>query len=318
MKKVGILSLLLLLLAVLTACNRTDYKGISKDEPFIASVNISEPSIDFIRPNGEKIETWDLKEAYTGATLVGEHAILLYGNQLEQADLVNLDTGEIQKKIDVSKGATNAYYDDANKTFYIANSGLNEVTAYNQKGERIQTMKTGKYPMAMLVEDGHLYVVNFKDTFISVFNTTTKKLEKKIPIPKSSHGLDFVDGELWLGGHGAGEKPNTHVLKINPKTSKVVGKMDLPIMPIAFAKLDEREFVLSHGESMLYELNEQQQISWEQEIGSNPFAVEAFQNQIVVAGYDDQTLYWVKDHHIVKKTKVGQAPFQLLVRENVK
>lgn len=315
MRKVGIM-FCLLLLAVLTACAHTDYKGIAKDENFIASINIGEPSIDFIAADGEKLETWDLKEAYTGATLIGRNAILLYGNQLDHADLVTIDTGEVKKEITVSKGTTNAYYDESNQTFYLANSGLNEVTAYEKDGEKIKTMKTGQYPMAMISNEGYLYVVNFKDTFISVFNTQTKKLEKKIPIPKSSHGLDFVDGELWLGGHGAGEKPNTQVLKINPKTSEITGKMNLPIMPIAFAKLNNQEFVLSHGESMLYELNDKQKISWEQEIGSNPFAVEAFNQQIVVAGYDDQTLYWVKDHQIIRKTKVGQAPFQLLVRED--
>lgn len=86
-------------------------------------------------------------------------------------------------------------------------------------------------------------------------------------------------------------------------------------MPIAFAKSANNEFVLSHGESKLYELDNQQKIIWQQEIGSNPFAIKKFQQSIIVAGYDDRTLYWVENHQITKQIKVGKGPFQLLVRE---
>ena len=32
--------------------------------------------------------------------------------------------------------------------------------------------------------------------------------------------------------------------------------------------------------------------------------------------YDDETLYFLKDHQIQKQVKTGKGPFQLLVRED--
>ncbi|GEK31919.1 hypothetical protein KZO01_22280 [Kurthia zopfii] len=313
MKKI-FLTLIVLVMTVLTACGQTTYEKIDDDENFIASVNTLQPSIDFFRSNGEKIATWELDEAYTGATLVGDEKMLLYGNQLKHADLVNLATGKVEKKIDVEKGATFAYYAKDSKQFFIANGEFNEVTAYTSDGEVNGKAKAGLYPYAMLTHDNQLFVVNFKDKFMSVFNEKTLKLEKKVPIPKSSHGMDFINEELWLGGHGDGEKPNSTVLRIDPKTSETIGKLDLPIMPIAFAKLHQSEFVLSHGESTLYEI-QNNKVKWQKEVGSNPFAITAFDGKIIVGGYDDRTLYWIENRKIVKKTKVGKGPFQLLVRE---
>lgn len=314
MKKIMLVCMVFFVL-LLAACQNKEYDAISKDESFIASVNILQPSIDFLNVAGEKITSWELEEMYTGAILVDEDQILLYGNQIDFVDLYTLSTGELQKRIKVEKGSTAAYYNDKTAQFYVTNGEYNTVTAYNIDGEQVSEAVVGFYPMSMVADEEHVYVINFKDTFLSVLNTKDLKLEKKIPIEKSSHGMDFIEDELWIGGHGAGEKPNSNVQRINPNTGELLGELELPIMPIAFTKLDGDEYVLSHGESILYQLNEEHKIVWQQEIGSNPFAVATFDGAIVVAGYDDQSLYWIKDKEIIHKIKVGKGPFQLIVRE---
>ncbi|MBQ0140808.1 MAG: hypothetical protein KBT36_16155 [Kurthia sp.] len=314
MKKIYILYFVVLFV-VLTACGEKSYDGIPKEQNFIASVNILQPSVDFFNDSAEPLASWQLEEAYTGATLVGEDAILLYGNQLQHADLYQLSSGNLKKKIKLKKGTTNTYYNTKTKQFYIANGEYNTVTSYTEQGKQVEEVKTGLYPMAMASDTNFVYVINFKDTFMSVLHADNLKLAKKITIPKSSHGIDFIGNELWIGGHGAGEKPNSKVQRINPTTGELVGEIELPIMPIAFAKLGDDEFVLSHGESKLYELDNERRVIWQKEIGSNPFALTSFQQAIIVAGYDDKTLYWVENHQVTKKVKVGKGPFQLLVRE---
>ncbi len=50
-------------------------------------------------------------------------------------------------------------------------------------------------------------------------------------------------------------------------------------------------------------------------LGANPFVVDQFKDYIVVAGYDDHTLYFIKDGQKEKTVDVGKGAFQLLVRE---
>lgn len=314
MKKIILISMILLSL-LFAGCGHKTFEKINKNEEFIASVNILQETIDFINKDGEKIANWTLDESYTGAILVGNDAILLYGNQLDHADLIRLSTGEIIKKIALEEGTTNAYYNYKTTDFYLTNGQENNITSYDKNGEMKLQTTLGNYPMAMYVEKNKLYVINFKDDYLSVLNSKTMKELKRYQIPKSSHGLDLVDGELWIGGHGAGEKPNSKVRRMNLKTGGIIGMIDLPMMPISFANVSNSEYILSHGENMLYEVNDKGKVVWNKEIGSNPFTIVAFQKAIVLAGYDDQTLYWIKDHKIIRQTKVGKGPFNLLVRE---
>lgn len=314
MKKI-IMICLLIVSSTLAACGKEKYEAVPKDENFIASVNILQPSIDFLTEKGQITTTWELEENFTGATIIGDDAVLLYGNQLEHASIYRLSTGKQLTEFKVKKGITNAYYNKNMKQFYMTNGEFNTLSSYDEQGEKKDEVQLGLYPMAMIANEDNVFVINFKDTYLSVLNKNSLKEERQIKIPKSSHGMDFIRDELWIGGHGAGEKPNSKVQRIDPKAGTIIGDITLPIMPIAFAKLENSEYVLSHGESILYELDEKQKIVWHKEIGSNPFAIKVFASTVVVAGYDDNTLYFVKDHAIIQQTKVGKGPFQLLVRE---
>lgn len=301
--------------ALLAACNHANYEPISKEQSFVASVNIEEPSIDFINDQGKQLAVWPLSESYSGATLIGDDRILLYGHNLDHADIVQLSTGERLKEIDVGEGATNAIYDTTTKQFYIANSWTNEVTAYDESGTLKATRRTGTYPMSMLVYEGKLFVVNFKDTTLSILDAATLQKKDEWAIPKSSNGLVVVGDELWIGGHGSGSKPNDTVERRNVHSGKALPKLKLPMMPIAFLKQHDQVYALSHGENILHQLNSKGKDVAKVEVAANPFALASFADNIVVTGYDDHKLYWIDDMKVTKSQDVGEGPFQLLVRE---
>lgn len=300
---------------LLAACNHTTYKPIDAQTAFIASVNIDEPSIDFIDEQGKQLAVWPLSESYSGATLIGDDRILLYGHHLDHADIVQLSTGKQLTTLDTGEGVTNAIYDAHTKYVYIANSWTNEVTAYDEDGVLKATRHTGTYPMSMLVHDDQLFVVNFKETTLSVLEATTLKKRDEWDIPKSSNGLVVVGDELWIGGHGSGSKPNDVVERHHIQTGKTLSTLKLPLMPIAFLKHNNDVYALSHGENVLHQLNHKGQDVAKVEVASNPFTIASFANYIVVSGYDDHKMYWLDNMKVVKSQDVGEGPFQLLVRD---
>lgn len=309
--------ILLFVLLLLFGCGKDAYPAIPADSSFIAAVNIQQPSVTFVNKDLKVFATWQLEKAYTGATLIGQQYLLLYGNQLESADVYNLSTGEVAYSIATGVGVTNAIYAPNKKILYISNGKTNRVTAYTNQGEQIAEQKVGNYPMSMVTQGQNLYVVNYKDTKLSVLDAESLEVKDKWQIPKSSHGMIILEKrkELWLGGHGAGMKPNTTVDIFDINKGQKDRELSLPMMPIGFAIDDDRIYVVSHGQSQLYEVNDEGHVLSAQEIGANPFAVQLFEQYVVVAGYDDQTLYFMKNNDVTKKVKVDKGPFQLIVRE---
>jgi len=101
----------LLQIVWLAGCTEKSYESIERDRNFIASLNIQEPSLDFIDENGQVLAKWLFDKAYSGATLIGDDQVLLYGHQLNTMDVYTISTGEklYSKKVEV--GTTNVYYD---------------------------------------------------------------------------------------------------------------------------------------------------------------------------------------------------------------
>ncbi|MEK4627254.1 YncE family protein [Solibacillus sp. FSL R7-0682] len=308
---------LLLLIVFLTSCSHDHFEGIDPHRSFIASVNILEPSIVYYDQSAKEIATWSLNKAYTGATLVGHDAVLLFGNQLTEADLYELSSGKHMKSIQTGLGVTNAYFDDQTDTIFMTNSKTNELSSYTKNGELNKSVPLGNYPMAMIAYDGKLYVINYKDTILSIISTTTLQRIDEWQIPKSSNGL-FVSketNELWIGGHGEGSKPNDAVNVYDLTTGEKINEIPMPLMPVAFSQKDGEVAVVSHGTNMLYVAKLNGDIMSKQEIAANPFAVAHFKDQLVIAGYDDHTLYFIQNNQILHHVETGNGPFQLLVRE---
>lgn len=212
-----------------------------------------------------------------------------------------LGKSSIQKK--VKMGTTNVYYSENDKQFFITNSTTNTVTSFDEKGNELASQQLGNYPMSMVAFKEKLYIINFKDTKLSILNVKNLKVEQEWVIPKSAHGLAIIEetNELWVGGHGDGSKPNSSVKRYALATGELQGEIEMPLMPVGLTKTKDSVLVISHGHNELYVADFNGKVKWQLEVGANPFVVDQFKNYIVVAGYDDHTLYFIKDGHVEKK-----------------
>lgn len=301
----------------LTGCTEKTFTPIEREKSFIASLNIQEPSLDFIDNEGELMATWLFEKAYSGAELIGNDRVLLYGNQLENIDLYDLTTGQklYTKKVDI--GTTNVCYSAETKQFFIANNKTNTVMSFDEKGNELARQQLGNYPMSMAATKDKLYVINYKDTKLSVLNIKDLAVEQEWLITKSSHGIAIIEetNEVWIGGHGEGSKPNSTVKRFDLSSGEQLGVIEMPLMPIGLMKADDEILVVSHGRNELYVADFSGIVKWQLRVGANPFVVDKFNDSIVVAGYDDHTLYFIEDGEVQKTVDVGKGSFQLLVRE---
>ncbi|MEO4054558.1 YncE family protein [Solibacillus sp. CAU 1738] len=313
---IRIMTILIVCVCLLTGCKDERFTSINEHQAFVASMNILAPSLTFYDKKGDLLATWSFDKAYTGATLIQHDRILLYGNQLKEADLYEISSGKKLATFETGSGTTNAYYASEEQMFFLTNSRTNSVISFDIHGNFVNELSLRNYPMSMVAQNGLLYVVNYKDTILSVISIADLELQAEWPIAKLSHGLVIVNDTLWLGGHGEGSNPNQTVDVLDLSTGQKIKEIETPLMPIGFAQSKDEIAVVSHGENELYVMDEHGHIKWHSEIGANPFAVTYFNNQIIVAGYDDQTLYVLEDGKIVQEIATEKGPFQLLVRED--
>lgn len=311
------LFMLLAVLIVATGCTDERFSEINPQHSFVATMNILQPSLTFFDANGQLLEEWLFEKAYSGAVLVEQDWILLYGHQLDQAHIYELSSGKKLETMTTGIGVTNAYYDEGSKKIFMTNSTTNELTRYTVSGEKEQSVKLGNYPMSMVAVENKLYVINYKDTTLSVVAIDMMDVVETWPIAKSANGLVYIPSKdtLWIGGHGEGISPKGDVDVYAMQSGERVQGISMPLMPIAFARFEQEVAAVSHGTNMLYVTDDNGTHKWSVEIAANPFAVAYFHDQIVLAGYDDQTLYFVKDGEIVQAVPTHKGPFQLIVRE---
>lgn len=309
--------LFLCLIWMMQGCNDERFSSINPHQSFVASVNILEPSIDFFDSKGERIATWKFEKAYTGAALIPFDRIVLYGHQLDEVDIYELSSGKLIQSIKTGIGTTNAYYDQEEKMLFIANSKKNTVASYDEHGEKQGEIRLQDYPMSMDSYKGKLYIINYKAPALSVVDIKTMKLLDEWAIDKSSSGMQIVEetGTIWIGGHGEGSRPNQKVKVLDLKTGELLQEIQVSHMPVGFARNEEAIFITNHGSNELYACDVNGNVLWSKEVGANPFSVAAFKDMIIVAGYDDNRVYFLKDGEIEQSISTGSGPFQLLVRE---
>jgi len=280
-------------------------------------MNILEPSLSFFDESGDPIAKWAFDKEYTGALLIQHDRVLLYGHKLAVADIYELSTGKLLTSIQTGLGSTNAYYDSEYQRIFITNSETNSVLSYDQQGNKIGETPIGNYPMSMASNDGLLYVINYKDTKLSVVNIETMKLETEWTIEESSNGILILPEKntVWIGGHGEGNKTNQTVDLFDLKSGKLLNQVEVSIMPVGFTRNNQEVYIINHGANELYVTDLDGNTLWYKEIGANPFSVASFLDYIVVAGFDDHKLYFLKDEVIEKTIDTGNGPFQLIVRE---
>ncbi|WP_342558568.1 YncE family protein [Metasolibacillus sp. FSL K6-0083] len=299
---------------LLVGCTGERYASINPHQSFVAAVNILEPSITFYDKHGELLTTWTFEKAYTGAILLQQDRVLLYGHQLTEADIYELSSGKKLATIETGIGTTNAYYAKDEQMIFLTNSRTNSLMRYNLYGEPDGELALRNYPMSMIAHEGLLYVVNYKDTVLSVVSMEDLELQAEWPIEKSSHGFAIIDNTLFIGGHGEGIRPNEAIKALDLATGTELYRRTMSIMPVGFAQKEDELAIVSHGSNMLYVAEPTGEIKWKLEVGANPFAVAYFNNYIIVAGYDDHKLYFIKQGQIDETISTDKGPFQLLVR----
>lgn len=309
--------MMIIVLIVLSACTEGKYVPIDPHQSFIASVNILEPSIGFYNSSGEKIATWAFDKAYTGATLIEHDKILLYGHQLSEADMYEISSGKIITTIESGLGTTNAFYNNEYKLLFLTNSETNTVTSFSQHGKKLNETMLGNYPMSMASHGDNIYIINYKDTALSVLNMETLQVVDNWDIDKSSNGIIIVpeQNEIWVGGHGEGSHPNETVDMLSLKSGKKIRELNTSFMPTGFSRSKDEIYIINHGANELSSSNTLGELMWSIEVGANPFAIAYYRGQIVVGGFDDHKLYFIQDGEIIKSIKTDKGPFQLLVRE---
>ncbi|WP_083995211.1 YncE family protein [Caryophanon latum] len=279
----------------------------------MATVNQLEPSMTFFNDDLHAVATWAFDEAYSGATLVDNDTIALYGMGVPFVALYHVSTGELQTKLETGVGVTNVIAGD--DELYVANKEQNTVSAFSFSGEQLRDVVVGNYPLSMAYADDTLYVLNFKSDYLSVIEAKTFHEVAQWQIPRSSNGI-VVNEEtntLWIGGHGD-HTSNDQVLVIDRKTGSIKQTLQAPQMPVALAQHDDEISVISHGSNTLHRFTKDGKAIDTLEIGANPFSVAYFNDAIVTAGYDDHTLY-VVDGEQVRAYDTGEGPFQLVIRE---
>jgi hypothetical protein len=86
---------------------------------------------------------------------------------------------------------------------------------------------------------------------------------------------------------------------------------------VNFLEIDDYIYVLSHGTNTLYQLTPNGRLEKKIKVGANPFEMESFHDELMIAGYDSNDIHIVdKDNLTIKETiKVGKGPFILILRE---
>jgi len=316
---IRVLLFTVLYLFLLSGCIQRSYPPITEDS-FLFTLNLRDASLSFVNDKGEMFAEWKMDELYTGGVLLPDHdQLLLYGNQLEQADIYSLSKGERIKQFEVPEGMTGVLYSKELNEFIFANKEDRSLYFYNMNGEKIRQARTGRYPMTLEEYNGYLYVVNYQDTYLSKINLKTGETVQKINIPTSSTGLLIrpEEGELLVGGHGQGTKPQSSVQIISLESGRKVGELYAPLMPVDFLEEEGCLYILSHGTNMIYRYNQEKILTEERPIGANPFEVESFGSKIAVAGYDNNKVYFLHPDTLTieKEIKVGEGPFIIFVKE---
>jgi hypothetical protein len=314
-----LLRLLFVMLLLLCGCSQTSYEKVEERE-FAAVLNIREPGITFVNKESEIVAEWPLEEMYTGGVLFPDgNQLLLYGTELDYAILFSIETGKEMARWNVPAGVTGAAYIPETDEIALSVKDDRSVHFFQSDGESILNVKTGKYPMTLIEHEEKLYVINYQDTVLSEIDVHTHEIEREFAIPTSSTGLVVNESknELWVGGHGYGAEAGETIHIYSLKTGSLAATADAPVMPIAFIEKDGFTYTVSHGSSILYAFDPDRKKVAQSEAPANPFAIAAFANQIISAGYDSGELsfYDEKTLQLKRTIDVGEGPFMFFVKD---
>ncbi|MGE7603741.1 YncE family protein [Peribacillus sp. NPDC097675] len=315
--------ILLFAVVLLYGCNSNEsYTKVNLNQSFLATVNIKDTSLTFLDENYQLFARWDISKPFTGALLLAnKDTVLLYGKEMETIEAYSLSAGKHIDSWKAGKGIVNMLMLQDGESIVAVNQLNHSIYFFDKEGKQQDRVTVGKSPLTVLQgkQASNLYVINFGDTHCSIINLETKQVDREFTIQGSSTGalLREEHQEIWIGGHGEGNQVEENLYMYSTETGKMKGKLKVPTMPIKFIENEDGLFILSHGTSSLYKMNDKYEEIKSLVVGVNPFEMGNFKGDLVVAGYDSDEVYVVNTETMdVKLTvEVGEGPFQMMIRE---
>lgn len=322
-KKIYWLFFLWITAAFLTSCSEKRLPQIPADISFAATVNIKDMTISFVDLEKKELAAeWAMDKPYTGALILPDNdSILLYGKQLETADLYSLKEGKLIDTWETGEGIVNGILLNTNDIAF-ADQNLNKIRFFNLNGEEEKRVKTERDPLTLLesAAENKLFVLSFKDEKLGIIDLKSKAGSGEFTIHPSASGawINEKNGEIWIGGHGEGAEIEQNIHVYDTETGKLKKKIPAASMPVNFLGQENNVYVLSHGSNMLYKINDSGEEAASVSVGANPFELAFAKDILLVAGYDSNDLHILEPKNLktLKKIKVGEGPFKIVIRES--
>ncbi|MDE3839249.1 hypothetical protein C0966_07770 [Bacillus methanolicus] len=312
------------MLCILTSCSDNSFPKVPKNVSLLVSVNIKDNSISFIDLSSNKeIEHWKMEKPYIGGVILPDgDTLLLYGKQSATVDLYSLSKGKLINQWETGEGIVAAKVLKNGKEIVFADQNQDAVRFFTIDGEEKKTVRVSKSPLTIIegAKEQKLYVISFNQKDLTAIDLHNKSVSKHFPIhPSAAVGalLREEKDEIWIGGHGEGSQTEKNIHIYNVHTGRLLRTIPAPLMPVNFLEVDDFIYVLSHGTNTLYKISPEGRLEKQIKVGANPFVMESFMKDLLIAGYDSNDIHFVdKDNLTIKETiKVGKGPFTLILRE---
>ncbi|KIY21370.1 MULTISPECIES: hypothetical protein [Mesobacillus] len=306
--------------ALLSACSFESYTPISKDSSIISTVNIKEMTVSFYdMDQEEKLPDWEVDRPYIGGMILPDKdTLLLYGKTLDTADLYSLSKGEKIDSWETGEGIVNSLLVGDGKIAF-ADQNRESIRFFDINGKEVNEVGAIKDPLTMLEAEDKLYVVSYNQEKVTVIDLQKNEKLPGFKVHPAAAGavMNTEKNELWIGGHGKGTEIEERIHIYDLATGTLKKEIPAPVMPVDFTKIADDIFVLSHGSNTLYKLSGDGKKEDSIKVGANPFEMEAFEDKLIVAGYDSNEVYIINPESLkIEKTlKVGDGPFQIVTRE---
>lgn len=156
------------------------------------------------------------------------HGVSFDGNQVwfasgEKINALDPESGEITGKVDVAADAGTAF--DGTHLYQIAEAVIRKVDP--ETGTVVHTIPSpGKGGDSGLTwAEGSLWVGEYRNRKIHQIDPETGAIIRSIESERFVTGVTWVGGELW---HGTWEDNQSDVRRIDPKSGKVITRIEMP------------------------------------------------------------------------------------------
>ncbi|KAF0994580.1 YncE family protein [Geobacillus sp. TFV-3] len=319
----AIMWMLLCGLLLLSGCVKTSFPPIADSLSVIISLDVKAETVTFLNANnGEKVARWHINEPFQGGALSPDgRTLLLYGRELDRVYRYDLATGKPLSEWKTGSGIVSAAPSPDGRTWFFGDSEHHAVLVVDKEGKEIARLSVGRSPMTLLVNRHgmRLYAIDFQDGRAFVIDVERRRVLHSFAVPKLALGglVRERQGELWVGGHGSGNKVEKNIHVYSLQDGRLLRTIAAPVMPVDFVETRRGVFVLSHGSNTVYQFSKEGKQLASASVGANPFAMEAASGRLYIASYDSDEIIVVDEATMrpLARWKTGDGPLQLLIRE---